>query len=102
MANEQNLRTPSTIEAREMQKKSAKKRSENIKERKLIKEMLEDKLKAKGYEDLDEALEKFIGRMKEKDESLKLGLQILGEDPGETLNIGQTEPFKIEVEIERG
>lgn len=101
MANEQNLRTPSTSEAREMQKKSAAKRSQNVKGRKLIKEMLEDKLRAKGYVDLDEALDKFIERMKEKDESLKLGLQIMGEDPGETVNIGQTEPFKIEVEIER-
>ena len=40
MANEQNLRTPDTNTAREMQKKSIKKRSENIKKRKLLRECL--------------------------------------------------------------
>ena len=44
MAGIDNLRTPSTEEAREMQLKSAKKRSQNIKERKLIKQGLEEKL----------------------------------------------------------
>ena len=42
--NMQNLRTPSTEEAREMQKKSAKKRSQNIKERKLIRQVIEERL----------------------------------------------------------
>lgn len=108
MANEENLtkmgkaRGLTTEEAQRIGRLGGQKKGQNNKERKLIKEMLEDKLKAKGYEDLDEALEKFIERMKEKDDSLKLGLQILGEDPGETINVGQTEPFKIEVEIERG
>ena len=45
MANEQNLRTPDTNTAREMQKKSIKKRSENIKKRKLLRECLEELLK---------------------------------------------------------
>lgn len=41
MGNEKNLRTPSTEEAREMQKKSAKARSENIKRKKDIRLAME-------------------------------------------------------------
>lgn len=41
MGNEKNLRTPSTKEAREMQKKSAKARSENIKRKKDIRLAME-------------------------------------------------------------
>lgn len=47
MANEQNLRTPDTNTAREMQKKSIKKRSENIRRRKLLRECLEELLERK-------------------------------------------------------
>lgn len=41
MGNEKNLRTPSTEEAREMQKKSAKARSENVKRKKDIRLAME-------------------------------------------------------------
>lgn len=47
MAGKDNLRIPSTEEARQMQLKSAKKRSENIKEKKLLKELLEEALLTK-------------------------------------------------------
>ena len=59
--NMQNLRTPSTEEAREMQKKSAEKRSKNIKERKLIRQVIEERL---GGADLDEIVDNLIDRAK--------------------------------------
>ena len=59
--NMQNLRTPSTEEAREMQKKSAEKRSQNIKERKLIRQVIEERL---GGADLDEIVDNLIDRAK--------------------------------------
>ena len=56
MGNEKNLRTPSTKEAREMQKKSAKARSENIKRKKDIRlameALLEKTYKGKNGQEL--------------------------------------------------
>ena len=60
--NIENLRTPSTKEARKMQLKSAQKRSQNIKERKLIRAMIEERL---GNEDLEEIVDNLIARAKE-------------------------------------
>ena len=59
--NTQNLRTPSTDEARAMQKKSAEKRSQNIKGRKLIRRVIEERLKCA---DLDEIVDNLIYRAK--------------------------------------
>ena len=60
-ANIKNLRTPSTEQAREMQKKSAEKRSQNIKERKLIRQVIEERL---GGVDLEEIVDNLIDRAK--------------------------------------
>ena len=60
-ANIKNLRTPSTEQAREMQKKSAEKRSQNIKERKLIRQVIEERL---GGADLEEIVDNLIDRAK--------------------------------------
>ena len=50
--NMHNLRTPSTEQAREMQKKSAEKRSQNIKERKLIRQVIEERLDGADLEEI--------------------------------------------------
>ena len=80
MANEQNLRTPSTSEAREMQKKSAKKRSENIKEKKLIKDRILERM---GADDWDEYIDGIIARAKESKADAEFLRDTIGEKPVE-------------------
>lgn len=98
--NEENLRTPSTNEAREMQKKSAKKRSENIQKRKLIREMFEERLAKNGYRDIDEWLINLAERAKVEDKSMELAISILGEKPAEKLDLTQDKPFEIKVTVD--
>ena len=57
MPNPENLRTPTSEEAREMQKKSVAKRKQNMIEKKVIKEILEKRLK---ISDLEEMLDNLI------------------------------------------
>ncbi len=94
MANEQNLRTPSTSEAREMQKKSAKKRQENrVKERifaESIKQMLTD-------DDWAEIIRNAIDRAKDSDKSLEVLRDTIGQKPKEAVAIEQEKPFEIEI-----
>ena len=76
--NMQNLRTPSTEQAREMQKKSAEKRSQNIKERKLIRQVLEERL---GVEDLEEIADNLIERAKSDSRDFEVLQSALGQKP---------------------
>lgn len=85
--------------AREKQKLSAKKRSENAKERKAVMAILEDRLRAKGYSDLDEAIEGLINRAKDSDKALELMLAIMGEKPKEQVEISQDKPFEVSIEV---
>ena len=87
MAGIDNLRTPSTEEAREMQKKSAKKRSQNIKERKLLKELLIERTNSK---DLDEMLDNVIKRAKSTDKGFEVYRDTIGQKPKEKIeaNVG--------------
>ena len=78
--NIQNLRTPSTEEARAMQKKSAKKRSENIKERKMIRQVLEERL---GVEDLNEIADNLIERAKHDSKDFETLQTALGQKPAD-------------------
>ena len=78
--NMQNLRTPSTEEAREMQKKCAKKRSQNIKERKLIRQVIEERL---GCADLDEIVDNLIDRAKHDSRDFEVLQAALGQKPVE-------------------
>ena len=75
-ANIENLRTPSTEQAREMQKKSAKKRSQNIKERKLIRQVIEERL---GCADLDEIVDNLIDRAKHDSRDFEVLQAALGQ-----------------------
>ena len=76
--NMQNLRTPSTEEAREMQRKSAEKRSQNIKERKLIRQVIEERL---GGEDLEEIVDNLIDRAKRDSRDFEVLQSALGQKP---------------------
>ena len=85
--NMQNLRTPSTEEAREMQKKSAEKRSQNIKERKLIRQVIEERL---GCSDLDEIVDNLIDRAKHDSRDFEVLQAALGQKPVEKVQATQT------------
>ena len=85
--NMQNLRTPSTEEAREMQKKSAKKRSQNIKERKLIRQVIEERL---GGADLEEIVDNLIDRAKNDSKDFEVLQSALGQKPVEKVQTTQT------------
>ena len=77
-ANIENLRTPSTEQAREMQKKSAEKRSQNIKERKLIRQVIEERL---GGADLEEIVDNLIDRAKYDSKDFEVLQSALGQKP---------------------
>lgn len=94
MANEQNLRTPSTIEAREMQKKSAKKRSQNIKEAKILAKLIAERM---GEEDYETMIRNLIERAKDSDKSFEVLRDTLGQKPKEQVAIEQDKPFEIKI-----
>ena len=85
--NIENLRTPSTEQAREMQKKSAEKRSQNIKERKLIRQVIEERL---GGADLEEIVDNLIDRAKHDSKDFEVLQSALGQKPIEKVQTTQT------------
>lgn len=90
--NMQNLRTPSTEQAREMQKKSAEKRSRNIKERKLIRQVIEERL---GGGDLEEIVDNLIDRAKHDSKDFEVLQSALGQKPVDKVMIADVEPSVI-------
>ena len=96
MANIDNLRTPSTEEARAMQRLSAQKRSQNIKERKLLKELLIERTKSK---DLEEMLDNLIKRAKRTDKGFEVYRDTIGEKPTDKIE-GSVSLKEIVVEID--
>ena len=86
-ANIENLRTPSTEQAREMQKKSAGKRSQNIKERKLIRQIIEERL---GGVDLAEIIDNLIDRAKHDSKDFEVLQSALGQKPIDKVQATQT------------
>lgn len=95
--NMQNLRTPSTEEAREMQKKSAEKRSQNIKERKLIRQVIEERL---GGADLEEIIDNLIDRAKRDSKDFEVLQASLGQKPVEKVVVSEIDIDVID-EVER-
>ena len=95
--NMQNLRTPSTEEAREMQLKSAQKRSQNIKERKLIRAVIEERL---GNEDLEEIVDNLIARAKENSKDFETLQAAIGQKPVERIMVAEVEQSVID-DVER-
>ena len=96
-ANIQNLRTPSTEEAREMQKKSAEKRSQNIKERKLIRQVIEERL---GGADLEEIVDNLIDRAKYDSKDFEVLQSALGQKPVDKVMVAEVEQSVID-DVER-
>ena len=90
--NTQNLRTPSTDEARAMQKKSAEKRSQNIKERKLIRQVIEERLDGA---DLEEIVDNLIDRAKRDSKDFEVLQSALGQKPVDKVMIADVEPSVI-------
>ena len=95
--NIKNLRTPSTEEAREMQLKSAQKRSQNIKERKLIRAVIEERL---GNEDLEEIVDNLIARAKENSKDFETLQAAIGEKPVDKVMVADVEKTIID-EVEK-
>ena len=95
--NIKNLRTPSTEEAREMQLKSAQKRSQNIKERKLIRAVIEERL---GNEDLEEIVDNLIARAKENSKDFETLQAAIGQKPVEKVMVAEVEQSIID-EVEK-
>ena len=93
----QNLRTPSTEEAREMQKKSAQKRSQNIKEKKLIRQVIEERL---GSADLEEIVDNLIDRAKHDSRDFEVLQSAIGQKPVEKVVISEIDTDVIN-EVER-
>ena len=90
--NMHNLRTPSTEQAREMQKKSAEKRSQNIKERKLIRQVIEERLDGA---DLEEIVDNLIDRAKRDSKDFEVLQSALGQKPVDKVMIADVEPSVI-------
>lgn len=82
MAGKDNLRTPSTEEARAMQLLSAKKRSENVKAKKIFKEELEKRL---GVKDFEEIIDNLIVRAKKDDKSFEVLRDTMGQKPSDKI-----------------
>ena len=95
--NIKNLRTPSTEEAREMQLKSAQKRSQNIKERKLIRSVIEERL---GNEELEEIVDNLIARAKENSKDFETLQAAIGQKPVEKVMVAEVEQSVID-DVER-
>ena len=91
--NMQNLRTPSTEEAREMQLKSAQKRSQNIKERKLIRAVIEERL---GNEDLEEIVDNLIARAKENSKDFETLQAAIGQKPIDKVMVADVDQSVID------
>ena len=88
MANEQNLKPiRDTERARELQEKSVQKRLENIKEKKLLKELLIEKT---GAADLDEIISNAIKRAKTTDRGFEVYRDTIGEKPTDKVDMNTT------------
>ena len=95
--NIENLRTPSTEEAREMQLKSAQKRSQNIKERKLIRAVIEERL---GNKDLEEIVDNLIARAKENSKDFETLQAAIGQKPVDKVVVADVEKTIVD-EVEK-
>lgn len=91
MANEQNLKPiRSTSVAREMQLKSAKKRSENAKEHKLIRDRILERM---GESDWDTMIDKLIERATIDTKSFEVLRDTIGQKPKEQIQVDNKMTF---------
>ena len=96
MANIENLRTPTTEEAIEMQKKSVEKRMENKIKRKMIEDAIRKELKDK---DLHEIARNLINRAKKNSSDLIAMRDTLGEKPTDKIE-AEVGTINIRVDID--
>ena len=96
MANEQNLKPiKDSNVARALQEKSAKKKSENAKERKLFKEEI---LKRMGEDDWNEMIDKLIARAKTTDKAFEVLRDTVGQKTKEEVEADLTvNTIKVEL-----
>ena len=80
-----------------MQLKSAQKRSQNIKERKLIRAMIEERL---GNEDLEEIVDNLIARAKENSKDFETLQAAIGQKPVDKVMVADVEKTIID-EVEK-
>lgn len=96
MANIENLRTPTSEEAKEMQKKSVEARYENTIKRKLIEEAIRKEL---TDEDLHEIARGIIKRSKENTYDLIAMRDTLGEKPVDKIDADINSDITINIEL---
>ena len=92
MPNPENLRTPTSEEAREMQKKSVAKRKQNMIEKKVIKEILEKRLKIR---DLEEMIDNLIKRAKDDSKDFEVLQASLGQKPIDRIQVAEVDAETI-------
>lgn len=93
MANEQNLMPPfSPSVAREMQKRSAKKRKENAAEKKLIKDRILERM---GEDDWDEYIDGIIARAKENKADAEFLRDTIGQKPTEHIEADVSNVIRV-------
>ena len=89
MANEQNLKPIKDSDvARALQEKSAKKRSENVREKKIFKEEILKRLNAKDFEEI---IDNLIERAKSNDKSVEVLRDTMGQKPKDQVENINTE-----------
>lgn len=96
MANIENLRTPTSEEAREMQKKSVEARNENKIKRKLIEEAIRKELTDKDLLDIARGI---IKRAKDNTYDLIAMRDTLGEKPADKIDADITSDVTINIEL---
>lgn len=95
MANEQNLKPiKDSNVARELQEKSAKKKSENAKERKLFKEEI---LKRMGEDDWGQMIDGLIARAKNTDKAFEVLRDTIGQKPKEEIEANIENVIKVKL-----
>lgn len=80
--------------ARQRQLLSAKKRSQNVKEAKVLAKLIAERM---GEEDYETMILNLIERAKESDKSFEVLRDTLGQKPKEAVAIEQEKPFEIEI-----
>lgn len=96
MANNENLKPiKDSKRARELQEKSVKKRMENIKERKMLKELLLERI---SNDDLMEMIDNAIKRAKTTDKGFEVYRDTIGEKPTDKID-ANVELADIRVEL---
>lgn len=94
MANEQNLRKINTTEAREMQKLSAKKRSENKKQEKIFQKAIAERM---GFDDFNAMIDNLIKRAKKYDKSFEVLRDTMGQKPVEHIETTEVPIIKDDI-----